>query len=78
MSYILNDDINIIIVYNVCLKKCRKWNDNKRPLCDTLRQKQMCLKIITQITELENTKKNYVNVMDDCEPPSKLLFRKNL
>ena len=74
MSYIVSDDINIIIVYNVCLKKCIKWDDNKRPLCDTLRQKRMCYNLQKKIIEFIDTKRNYVNIIDDCQPPSKKYF----
>ncbi len=66
MSYILSENINLIDVYNVCMRKCMKWDEN-RNLCDTLRQKKMCYTIQKKIIMLVEANKSYVDIIDDSE-----------
>ena len=74
MSSILSDNLNIVNVYNICIQKSIKWDSNKRKLCDTLRHKKLCDFIQYKIILLIESKRTYVNIIDDCEPASKKTF----
>jgi hypothetical protein len=66
MSYILSENLDLVNIYNLCVRKCIKWDDS-RTLCDTLRQKKMCSYVQNKIIMLIEEKKKSVESVDDCE-----------